>query len=75
MPENDLPDQLPDELVELGVKLCLVLSEEARRYAGEQGAGHPPGKRRCSPASSILPTACPDMKASGATRGRRSAAA
>lgn len=36
MPENDLPDQLPDELVELGVKLCLVLSEEARRYAGEQ---------------------------------------
>jgi hypothetical protein len=24
---------LPDSLVELGVKLCLVLSEEARRYA------------------------------------------
>lgn len=27
---------LPDELVELGVKLCLVLSEEARLYAGNK---------------------------------------
>ncbi len=27
---------LPDSLVELGVKLCLVLSEEARLYAGDQ---------------------------------------
>ncbi len=27
---------LPDELVELGVKLCLVLAEEARRYAPEK---------------------------------------
>ena len=27
---------LPNQLVELGVKLCVVLSEEARRYAGDQ---------------------------------------
>lgn len=27
---------LPDELVELGVKLCLVLAEEARRYTADQ---------------------------------------
>ena len=26
---------LPDDLVELGVKLCLVLAEEARRYTGD----------------------------------------
>ena len=27
---------LPDELVELGIKLCLVLTEEARLYTGNQ---------------------------------------
>lgn len=27
---------LPDELAELGVKLCLVLAEEARRHTGDQ---------------------------------------
>lgn len=35
MKDSILPAQLPEELVELGVKLCLVLVEEARLYAGE----------------------------------------
>lgn len=36
MSDTALPAQLPDSLVELGVKLCLVMAEEARLYAGNQ---------------------------------------
>ena len=34
MADTALPATLPDSLAELGVKLCLVLTEEARLYAG-----------------------------------------
>lgn len=36
MADTAPPAQLPDDLVELGVKLCLVLSQEARLYAADQ---------------------------------------
>lgn len=36
MANTPLPAQLPDSLVELGVKLCAVLSAEARLYAGDK---------------------------------------
>ena len=36
MADTELPATLPDELVELGVKLCLVLREEARLYAKDK---------------------------------------
>jgi hypothetical protein len=36
MNDNMPPDRLPDSLVELGVKLCAVLSTEARLYASDK---------------------------------------
>lgn len=35
MADTALPAQLPDDLAELGAKLCAVLGEEARRYLGD----------------------------------------